>query len=86
MSGSPLFVKDQRGRTPLFRAAEQGDLEAVKEMIYSLPGTGTWPQRLGLIDTRDVEGLTAADVAEARGHDEIARLLRGEAMRMEMYG
>jgi ankyrin repeat protein len=80
-----LFARDSAGRTSLFYAAERGDLEEVRRMIYSLAGTGLWCQRLALIETRDSSGLTASDVAEHAGHKEIADLLRGEQMRMEFF-
>jgi len=54
-------------------------------MIFSLTGTGFYPQRLGLIEIKDHEGLTAADVAEQNGHQAIANLLRGEMGRMEYF-
>ena len=54
-------------------------------MIFSLPGTGVLPQRLGLIEVKDHDGLTAADVAEQNGHQAIADLLRGEMWRMECF-
>ncbi len=79
-----FFVRDERGRTPLFHAAEKGDLQAVREMIFSLTGTGFAPQRLALLEIRDGEGLDAADVAERSGHKEIADLLRLEAARMNL--
>jgi ankyrin repeat protein len=80
-----LFQQDIVGRTPLFYAAEQGRIDQVREMIFSLRGTGMMPPRLALIATKDVAGLTAADVAEQHGHDEIARLLRSEEGRMEFF-
>ena len=43
------------------------------------------PQRLALISKKDASGLTAADVAEQAGHDEIASLLRSEQGRMEFF-
>jgi ankyrin repeat protein len=86
MSDKDLFDKDNRGWTRLFYAAETGDLKAVEEMIFRLPGTGFYPQRLSFIEVKDNEGLTAADVAEKNGHEEIAQLLRSEAFRMEYYG
>jgi len=54
-------------------------------MIFSLSGTGLSPQRLSLITIKDLNGLTAADVAEQAGHKEIASLLRGEQGRMEFF-
>ena len=86
MSTSDFFDQDSVGRTSLFYAAERGDIEEVRRIIYSLAGTGVWPQRLALIERKDSSGLTASDVAEQAGHDEIASLLRGEQMRMEYYG
>jgi ankyrin repeat protein len=80
-----LFARDERGRTPLFDAAENGLTSEVERMIFGLAGTGIWPQRLGLIEIKDRDGLTAADVAEQRGHHEIADLLRREIWRMEYF-
>jgi len=82
---SDLFARDSIGRTTLFYAAESGDLEQVRRMIFILAGTGLWPQRLSLIEIKDSSGLTASDVAEQAGHKEIADLLRGEQMRMEFF-
>lgn len=79
------FARDPSGRTALHYAAESGDLEQVRRIIYSLAGTGLSPQRLALIEIRDSLGLTASDVAERAGHGEIADLLRGEQMRMEFF-
>ena len=79
------FALDSVGRTALFYAAERGDLDEVRRMIFSLAGTGLWPQRLALISIKDSSGLTASDVAERAGHKEIADLLRGEQMRMEFF-
>ena len=83
--GGPC-AQDARGRTSLFDVAERGDLDGVRRIIFGLPGTGLWPQRLALIEALDASGLTAADVAEQAGHQEIASLLRGEQARMEYYG
>ena len=82
---SDHFARDSVGRTSLFYAAERGDLEEVRQIIFSLAGTGLWPQRLSLIEVKDSSGLTAADVAEQAGHKEIADLLRSEQMRMEFF-
>jgi ankyrin repeat protein len=81
--GPDLFTQDAAGRTTLFYAAESGDLDQVRRIIFSLAGTGLWPQRLALIAIKDASGLTASDVAEQAGHEEIADLLRGEQARME---
>jgi hypothetical protein len=69
----------------LFEAAEQGDYARVSAIIFGLAGTGFAPQRLSVIDRRNEDGLTAADVAEQHGHVEIAELLRGEQLRMEYF-
>ena len=82
---SDLFAQDSVGRTTLFYAAESGDIDQVRRIIFSLAGTGLYPQRLGLIEIKDSSGLTAADVAEQAGHKEIADLLLGEQMRMEFF-
>jgi hypothetical protein len=79
------FRRDAAGRTTLFDAAESGDLEQVRRIIFSLAGTGLSPQRLALIAIEDASGLTASDVAEQAGHEEIADLLRGEQARMEFF-
>jgi len=80
-----LFKQDANGRTPLFYAAEKGLGEQVREIIFSLRGTGLSLPRLKLITTKDHTGLTAADVAEKNGHKEIANLLRAEQGRMEYF-
>ena len=80
-----LLEQDDLGRTPLFYAAAKGDFKAVKEMIFSFRGTGLSPTRLKLITIKDRSGVMAADVAEEKGHDEIARLLRVEQGRMEFF-
>ena len=80
-----LLEQDARGRTSLFDAVEKGLEEEVWAIISSFRGTGLSPTRLRLITTKDHSGLTAADVAEQHGHEEIARLLRVEQARMEYY-
>lgn len=80
-----LFELDARGRTPLFEAAEKGLVDEVRKMIFSLSGTGLSLPRLKLITIKDHSGLTAADVAEEYGHEEIARLLHSEQGRMEYF-
>lgn len=84
-SKNDLFSQDSVGRTALFYAAERGDIEDVRRMIFSLAGTGLCPQRLSLIEMKDSSGLTASDVAEQAGHTEITELLRGEQMRMDFF-
>jgi ankyrin repeat protein len=80
-----LLEQDALGRTPLFYAAEKGLAEEVWDIIFSFRGTGLMPPRLALIAKEDHSGLTAADVAEQNGHEEIASLLRSEQVRMEYY-
>jgi len=80
-----LLEQDIVGRTPLFYAAENGLEAEVREIIFSFRGTGISPPRLALITKEDVLGLTAADVAEQNGHEEIASLLRSEQGRMEFF-
>jgi ankyrin repeat protein len=82
---SDPFAQDSVGRTALFYAAERGDIEKVLRIIFSLPGTGLWCQRLALIEIKDSSGLTASDMAEQAGHKGIADLLRGEQMRTEFF-
>ncbi|MDP6044381.1 MAG: hypothetical protein QGG25_02140, partial [Phycisphaerae bacterium] len=82
---SDPFALDSFGRTSLFHAAETGDIETVKEIIFSLAGMGVSCQRLSLINIKDKFGATAADAAEKTGHKEISSLLRGEAGRMEYF-
>ncbi len=85
MNEKNLFTLDLMGRTALFYVAGGGDIDAVNRMIYSLSGTGMSPQRLNLISIKDVNGLTAIDMAEQAGHKEIANLLRSEKGRMEFF-
>jgi hypothetical protein len=85
MPKQDLFARDSTGRTTLFYAAERGDLDQVRQIIFSLSGTGLSCQRLSLIQIKDSFGLTASDVAEQAGHKEIAELLHSEQMRMEFF-
>jgi ankyrin repeat protein len=56
---------DPQGRTALMRAALQGDAERVRQLIEA----GADPLR------RDREGLSAADLARAAGHEALLPLL-----------
>jgi ankyrin repeat protein len=85
MAHDGFFKTDERGRTTLFYAAEIGDIEVVKVIIYKLAGTGMSCQRLALINQKDLEGLTAIDLAERAGNSEISALLQSEKMRMEFF-
>ena len=80
-----LFKVDDIGRTTLFYAAAKGDIEEVRKIIFSLAGTGIGCQRLSLISHKDQFGVTAAEVAEKLGHEEIRKLLISELVRMEYY-
>lgn len=79
------FIQDAFGRTPLFYAAARGCEAEVREIIFSLRGTGMSPPRLALLSITDNAGHTAADVAEQQGHTDIARLLQSEQGRMEYF-
>ncbi len=85
MAYNDFFKTDERGRTTLFYAAEIGDMETVKAIIYKLAGTGVSCQRLALINRKDLAGLTAIDVAAQAGNSEIVDLLQSEKMRMEFF-
>ena len=80
-----LFSLDSIGRTSLFHAAETGNIEEVKRIIYSLTGTGLSCQRLSFIKIRDSSGSTAGEAALKAGHKEIADLLLSEQTRMEFF-
>jgi hypothetical protein len=79
------FAKDEKGRTPLHHAAARGVESEVWAVLSKVRGTGIFPPRQGLIEIKDAEGLTAADLAERSGHAKIAELLRGEVSRMEFF-
>jgi hypothetical protein len=80
-----VFARDALGRTRLFYLAAKGRREEVERVIFSLTGTGIFPQRQALLEIKDNDGLTAADAAERHGHDAIAALLRGELGRMDFF-
>jgi hypothetical protein len=80
-----VFTRDALGRTRLFYLAAKGRREEVERVIFSLTGTGIFPQRQALLEIKDQDGLTAADAAERHGHDAIAELLRGELGRMDFF-
>ena len=82
---SKYFNTDSMGRTSLFYAAETGDMDAVKAIVFKLRGTGIFPQRLSLIDMKDEHGDTAIDAAKKSGNEEIASFLLGEKLRMEYF-
>ena len=85
MNSQSFFKNDTQGRTTLFHAAEIGDLESIKAIIFKLTGTGVCCQRLALINHQDDNGSTVIDVAKQSGHTEIADFLLSEKCRMEYF-
>ena len=79
------FKEDDIGRTPLFYAVAKNDIKEVESIIFSLSGTGLSCQRHALISHKDHSGITAIDVAEKLGHEEIRALLSSELGRMEFF-
>ena len=79
------FKEDDIGRTTLFYAVAQNDSAEVEKIIYSLSGTGLSCQRYALISHKDKMGITAIQLAEKLGHEEIGFLLSKELGRMEFY-
>ncbi|XP_047442766.1 espin-like protein [Mugil cephalus] len=59
-------IKDYWGGTPLHDAAENGELECCKILLANQANPSD----------RDIDGFTAADLAEYNGHYECARYLR----------
>ncbi len=86
MTQDSFFKTDKRVRTTLFYAAEIGDFETVKAIIYNLAGTGMSPQKLALINHKDKKGLTAIEITKKAGNSEIATLLQSEKGRTEFFG
>jgi hypothetical protein len=78
MDKSKYFERDVTGRTRLFYAVEKGDIEEVRQIIFSLAGTGLSCQRLALINIEDLEGLTAIDVAKSSGQKNSRSSPRGK--------
>ena len=85
MAQADFFKTDKEGRTTLFHAAEIGDIETVRSIVFKLTGTGISCQRLALINKKDAKGLTAIDAATKAGNKEIADFLLGEKLRMEYF-
>lgn len=85
MPRSPQFDEDDDGRTSLFHEAESGRIQAVKNILFSLSGTGMCCERLALIDHKDKHGCTAIDVAKRAGHEEIVEILSSEKGRMDFF-
>ncbi|XP_053743625.1 espin-like protein [Synchiropus splendidus] len=61
-------IKDYWGGTPLHDAAENGELECCKVLLESHANPSD----------KDIDGFTAADLAEYNGHHECARYLRAK--------
>ncbi|XP_054646832.1 espin-like protein isoform X2 [Dunckerocampus dactyliophorus] len=66
LEAEAMVMKDYWGGTPLHDAAENGELECCKSILARHPEPAD----------RDIDGLTAADLAEYNGHHECARYLR----------
>lgn len=79
------FEVDEHGRTELMRRAAEGDLSAVKSIVFSQQGTGIFCQRFALIRKEDGNGQTAITIARNAGHDEVAEFLRREHDHMWWY-
>ncbi|MFH1520474.1 MAG: ankyrin repeat domain-containing protein [Candidatus Micrarchaeota archaeon] len=83
--GTDIFAKDNKGRTALFYAAENGRLDIVKKLIFSLRGTGFAPPRQGFLEIKNNNGENAADIAGKKGHNEIVDLILSEIARMKYF-
>jgi ankyrin repeat protein len=62
---APADVRQEGGWTPLHEAAQIGDLEMVRDLLQHRAD----PQ------ARNNDGKTPADMAAAKGHEEILKLL-----------
>jgi len=82
---SDPFKEDDIGRTALFYAVATNDMPEVESLIFRLSGTGLGCQRYALITHKDNSGITAVDLAEKLGHEEISKLLSSELGRMEFF-
>ncbi len=83
--GNKQFKEDDAGRTPLYYAVAKNDIKEVRSIIFSLTGTGISNQRYALLTHKDHSGLTAVEVAEQLGHEEIRALLAAEIGRMDFF-
>lgn len=68
-AGADVNATQERGYTPLHRAADRGSLELVRLLLRAIADPSI----------RSETGRTAADLAAAKGHTEIAQLLRERA-------
>ena len=82
---SDPFKKDDIGRITLFYAVAKDDIAEVESIVFKLSGTGLGCQRHALITHKDNSGITAIDLAEKLGHEEINKLLSSELGRMEFF-
>jgi ankyrin repeat protein len=82
---SDPFKEDDIGRTTLFYAVAMNDVAEVENIIFKLSGTGLGCQRHALIVNKDNTGITAVQLAEKLGHEEIRKLLASELGRMEFF-
>jgi uncharacterized protein len=65
--GADVNAEDAGGHRPLHLAAFEGDAETVQMLLAH-----------GASDARTRDGVTALEIAQQRGHAQIARRLRGE--------
>ncbi|PAA56209.1 hypothetical protein BOX15_Mlig000705g2, partial [Macrostomum lignano] len=78
-SGSPVkFAVNGEGRTPLMEAAEAGSWECARHLLHLLRQRRRREKRKSLLNLKDKKGCTAADLAEAAGHPELAEVIRIE--------
>ena len=85
MPRSSLLNTDSKGRTTLYHAAEIGDMDAVRAIVFKLAGTGVSCERLALINLKDNDGNTAIDAARKAGNEAIRDFLLTEQQRMEFF-
>lgn len=69
----------------LFELSAAGRFQALKSYVLSFRGTGLACPRLALLQQRNPQGLTAAELARAQGWSKIADWLERERMRLEIF-
>jgi serine/threonine-protein phosphatase 6 regulatory ankyrin repeat subunit B len=72
--GADVAVIDNQGQTSLMHAAAKGHAEVLDLLLRSFAANN--PQRLDLVNLKDKTGKTAAQLAEAAGHQTLAALLK----------